>query len=255
MIDSLARLYIDQKCWSLEWMNFTFQTPPIYLPIPIFWLDKVGHCLWFLIGVMMMSMWVIRGSNVFQLVDTTTFITSFERSFARDLRTKMSAWEWTEKQKNIPQPIGHGGNQLEIQYSHIEVLHQHHEQQLGLRKYLKRGISSLLTSRIAIDIPTRSDGSGLISKISTPCIFPRISRRSRPVACSKSVGIVPGAAPGGRRSSSVLISVVSLVFLLPTYDPAIAGRMSLHTFECLQCSLFTWLWIPFRGLLLITTYE
>ena len=133
--------------------------------------------------------------------------------------------------RNIPQPIGHGGNQLEIQYNHIEVLHQHHEQQLDRRKYLKREISSLLTSRIAIDIPTRSDGSGLISKISMPCIFPRISRRSRPVACSKSVGIVPGAAPGGSRSSSVLISVVSLVFLLPTYNPAIAGSMSMRTFE------------------------
>lgn len=58
------------------------------------------------------------------------------------------------------------------------------------------------------DAPFLSDGNGFMSKISTPCILPRISRRSRPVAWSKSVGIVPTGAPGGRRSSSVLISVV-----------------------------------------------
>lgn len=52
-----------------------------------------------------------------------------------------------------------------------------------------------------------------MSKISTPSIFPRISNRSRPVACSRSVGTVPGLAPGGRRSSSVLISVNHTLFL------------------------------------------
>lgn len=46
-----------------------------------------------------------------------------------------------------------------------------------------------------------------MSKISIPCIFPKISRRSRPVDCSRSVGIVPGAAPGPRRSFSFLTSV------------------------------------------------
>ena len=46
-----------------------------------------------------------------------------------------------------------------------------------------------------------------MSKMSMPCILPSISRRSRPVACSRSVGTVPGAAPGGRRSCSLLISV------------------------------------------------
>ena len=45
-----------------------------------------------------------------------------------------------------------------------------------------------------------------MSKISIPCIFPNISRRSRPVAWSRSVGTVPVAAPGGRRSASVWIS-------------------------------------------------
>jgi hypothetical protein len=56
-------------------------------------------------------------------------------------------------------------------------------------------------------IPRRLASSGLMSKISTPCIFPRISRRSRPVACSRSVGTVPGCAPGAKRSASDLISV------------------------------------------------
>jgi hypothetical protein len=58
------------------------------------------------------------------------------------------------------------------------------------------------------NVPTRLASSGLMSKISMPCIFPKISRRSRPVACSRSVGTVPGFAPGGRRSASVLISVI-----------------------------------------------
>jgi hypothetical protein len=57
------------------------------------------------------------------------------------------------------------------------------------------------------DIPRRLASNGLISKMSIPCIFPRISRRSRPVACSASVGTVPGCAPGGRRSASLLISI------------------------------------------------
>lgn len=56
-------------------------------------------------------------------------------------------------------------------------------------------------------IPRRLASSGLMSKMSTPCIFPRISRRSRPVACSISVGTVPGCAPGAKRSASDLISV------------------------------------------------
>ena len=55
-------------------------------------------------------------------------------------------------------------------------------------------------------IPKREASNGFMSKISTPCIFPKISNRSRPVACSRSVGIVPGAAPGPMRSASLLIS-------------------------------------------------
>ena len=55
-------------------------------------------------------------------------------------------------------------------------------------------------------IPFRLASNGLMSKTSMPCILPRISNRSRPVDCSRSVGTVPGSAPGGRRSSYVLTS-------------------------------------------------
>ena len=56
-------------------------------------------------------------------------------------------------------------------------------------------------------VPFRLASNGFMSKTSTPCILPRISNRSRPVDWSRSVGTVPGSAPGGRRSSSDLISV------------------------------------------------
>jgi hypothetical protein len=58
-----------------------------------------------------------------------------------------------------------------------------------------------------VDVPFRSLGNGLISKISIPCILPKISNRSRPVACSRSVGTVPGLAPGPNRSSGPLTSI------------------------------------------------
>jgi hypothetical protein len=63
-----------------------------------------------------------------------------------------------------------------------------------------------LSSARKSDIPRRLASNGLMSKMSTPCIFPRSSRRSRPVDCSRSVGTVPGCAPGAKRSASVLMS-------------------------------------------------
>jgi hypothetical protein len=81
------------------------------------------------------------------------------------------------------------------------------------------GISSFGNcDRIVEDIPLREASRGRMSKMSMPCIFPMCSRRSRPVDWSRSVGMVPGLAPGGRRSSSTLISicqqeiVVSIMF-------------------------------------------
>jgi len=56
-------------------------------------------------------------------------------------------------------------------------------------------------------VPFLEASNGLISNTSTPCIFPNISNRSNPVACSTSVGTVPGSAPVGRRSCSDLTSV------------------------------------------------
>jgi len=57
--------------------------------------------------------------------------------------------------------------------------------------------------------PLRDASRGLMSKMSTPSILPRISSRSRPVDCSRSVGMVPGSAPGPMRSSSTRISARS----------------------------------------------
>ena len=74
------------------------------------------------------------------------------------------------------------------------------------------GVPVLVSERVggrrqgAGGIPRRLASRGLMSKMSMPCIFPRISRRSRPVACSASVGTVPGLAPAGSRSSMDLIS-------------------------------------------------
>lgn len=73
------------------------------------------------------------------------------------------------------------------------------------------GVPAFISGRarqlqVSGDVPRRLASRGLMSKMSTPCIFPRISRRSRPVDCSASVGTVPGFAPSGIRSSMDLIS-------------------------------------------------
>lgn len=70
-------------------------------------------------------------------------------------------------------------------------------------------------------VPSLLASKGLMSKMSTPSIFPRISNLSRPVACSKSVGTVPGWPPGGSRSASVLISAKD--FNLLSVDDVGAG--------------------------------
>lgn len=92
-----------------------------------------------------------------------------------------------------------------------------------------------------LELPFRLASNGRISKISTPCIFPKISNRSRPVDCSRSVGMVPGWAPGGRRSCSSLISVFppshQPIFPLPTpLSPSLSLSSSLHHFPHLQTS-------------------
>lgn len=75
-----------------------------------------------------------------------------------------------------------------------------------------RNIGSAHVGRVVINRtdnePSLDPSSGVMSKISIPCIFPRISNLSKPVACSRSVGTVPGLAPGARRSDSVLISTL-----------------------------------------------
>lgn len=56
-------------------------------------------------------------------------------------------------------------------------------------------------------VPRRLASRGRMSKTSTPSIFPRISNRSKPVACSRSDGTVPVLAPGPMRSSAVFTSL------------------------------------------------
>jgi hypothetical protein len=68
-------------------------------------------------------------------------------------------------------------------------------------------------------VPLREASNGFISKTSMPCIFPKISNRSNPVACSKSVGTVATAAPGPMRSVSSLISVYLSAPSLPKAAP------------------------------------
>lgn len=65
---------------------------------------------------------------------------------------------------------------------------------------------SCALARLRPDTPLREASRGRMSKMSTPSTLPRISRRSRPVDCSRSVGTVPSAAPGPNRSSKDLTS-------------------------------------------------
>ena len=58
------------------------------------------------------------------------------------------------------------------------------------------------------NVPSLEASKGFISKTSIPCILPRISNRSNPVACSRSVGMVPTFAPGPKRSAGVFTSVI-----------------------------------------------
>jgi hypothetical protein len=78
------------------------------------------------------------------------------------------------------------------------------------------GLAKAACSHVAPShaVPLREASRGFMSKMSMPCIFPNISNRSKPVACSRSVGMDPTAAPGASRSSSVLISVRASVSAL-----------------------------------------
>ena len=89
------------------------------------------------------------------------------------------------------------------------------------------------------DVPRRLASRGLMSKMSMPCIFPRISRRSRPVDCSASVGTVPGLAPSGMRSSMDLISAAHQQLALHMYardgmSSELGCKMARRTVELLE---------------------
>lgn len=70
----------------------------------------------------------------------------------------------------------------------------------------------LVTGKLVpeVVIPRRDESRGFMSKISMPSCLPRISSRSRPVACSRSVGTVPGWAPGPTSVSGPLTSVAGV---------------------------------------------
>lgn len=82
-----------------------------------------------------------------------------------------------------------------------------------------------------VNLPFLLASSGLMSKISTPCIFPRISRRSRPVDCSRSVGMVPGLPPSGMRSCSPVISRVGILLAIGLW------RLVLNRSSTVQCGI------------------
>ena len=87
-----------------------------------------------------------------------------------------------------------------------------------------------ISQRDGDPLPFRLASNGFISNTSIPCIFPRISNRSNPVDWSRSVGTVPGSAPGGRRSSIDLISVHPRHTLAPikTIEPSSRRTRSSH---------------------------
>lgn len=94
---------------------------------------------------------------------------------------------------------------------------------------LPKQIHSSILFPPGLYVPFLLASRGLRSKMSTPCIFPRISRRSRPVACSRSVGMVPGLAPSGRRSASEVISAAreKLSVTVSSHCRAIAQRLAI----------------------------
>lgn len=137
---------------------------------------------------------IVLRSNILHLVHATTLVASLVWTISRDL------------EKVSPLDL----DSIRCLYrttSHLTICES---AGTPVQPHCNSSPADLTTTGSSI-VPTRSDGRGLMSKISMPCIFPRISKRSRPVACSRSVGMVPGSAPGGSKSSSLLISIVQLI--------------------------------------------
>ena len=161
------------------------------------------------------SVAIVLWANILELVDTTTFWAALD-------------WALT----GCHEPDNNVGVCWATGAAHVLLV----AEGLDLDWVLERSFSRV-SSRLLLYLlqewyhsPFRLASKGRMSKISMPCIFPRISNRSRPVDCSRSVGMVPGLAPGGRRSCSSLTSVVPL-------PSAICPRLSTSTSRVFSASL------------------
>lgn len=155
-----------------------------------------------------MGVRVIWWADVVHFVDVSTLVATLDRTVSGNLytlisggRTNMMAMcAYSQPSDNMVagwEPSASAVLFVSKGIDHDRVFH-------GAWKLVK----AVFLLRVVNSSPLRDASSGLMSKTSIPCIFPRISKRSRPVACSRSVGTVPGRAPGGRRSASVLISTM-----------------------------------------------
>lgn len=170
--------------------------PQIFNALSVFRLDEIRHGLWLLVHVLIVavavivSMAVILWSNVLHLVHTAALWAALDRALAGsgepDDNVRVDGVTGAAEVLLVAEGLDSDGI-LECSYSAVR----------------RRAVSA----EVLCLLPLREASNGFMSKTSTPCIFPRISRRSRPVACSRSVGMVPGLAPGGRRSCSLLMSV------------------------------------------------
>lgn len=193
---------------------------PLLVPLdlPVIGLDKVAHVLGLLVSVVVVTVVVVvisLGTDVLHLVDVAAFGASLDRAVTGNLHTPLAP--------NIHpflRPIRFSFSRTVSQMTGWE----------STGKPVQPAYCSSPAERTKMGsfmVPFREASRGDMSKMSTPSIFPRISRRSIPVDCSRSVGMVPGWAPGPTRSSTVLISVVLIhresacvpLPLLPTRRP------------------------------------
>jgi len=175
--------------------------------VTVLGLDKVGKGLGFLVTVVVVVVSVVRGANILHLVDAAALgapldgplLGHLEGSAPNTCCPGQVTYTKPDDVVGIGRNTGAAGILLVAGRAHENgALHGSYPHQFPS--------PSVLVFLHGV-LPRREASSGRMSKMSTPSILPRISRRSKPVACSTSVGTVPGGAPGPVRSSTVLISV------------------------------------------------
>ena len=157
---------------------------------------------------------VVKGADVVELDDVTALVAALERALARDLLLPISIRPCAylpEQFCSYSEPVNLVGVGRETSATSVlfvtgtvdddGVVESSYRSRVNLHFFP----STQITDKPRV--PFLEASRGLMSKMSIPCIFPISSRRSRPVACSTSVGTVPDLAPGGIKSSSVLISI------------------------------------------------